>query len=141
ERQSNPEDSFWTWSELMYRFTGRLDPDSQYAIACQLYAEMMEAGYGTVCEFHYLHHAPDGRPYADPAAMTKAHAAAAHGTGSRLTLLPVMYMSGGYDGRQLDERQRRFGHSMEDYLSLLQSQRALEDGQLKLGVPLHSLLA
>lgn len=141
ERQSNPEDSFWTWRELMYRFAGRLDPDSQYAIACQLYAEMLEAGYGTVCEFHYLHHAPDGRPYADPAAMSKALVAAARDTGIRLTLLPVLYMSGGFDGQPLSERQRRFGHSLEAYLSLLQSLRALEDGQLKLGVALHSLRA
>ena len=38
----------------------------------QLYAEMLEAGYTTVCEFHYVHHQPDGTPYADPAAMSKA---------------------------------------------------------------------
>src|SRR5690349_12240854 len=54
ERQSHPEDSFWTWRELMYRFAGRINPDSQHAIASQLYAEMLEAGYTTVCEFHYL---------------------------------------------------------------------------------------
>jgi len=141
ERQAHPEDSFWTWRELMYRFAGRLDPDSQYAIACQLYAEMLEAGYGSVCEFHYLHHAPDGRPYADPAAMSRALIAAARDTGIRLTLLPVLYMSGGFDGRPLSERQRRFGHRLEDYLALLQSLRALEDGQLRLGVALHSLRA
>src|SRR5690606_41120541 len=81
------------------------------------------------------------RPYADPAAMSKALVAAARDTGIRLTLLPVLYMSGGFDGRPLGERQRRFGHSLEAYLSLLQSLRALEDGQLKLGVALHSLRA
>ncbi|KAA2285803.1 formimidoylglutamate deiminase [Arenimonas fontis] len=141
ERLANPEDSFWTWRELMYRFAGRLDPDSQYAIACQLYAEMLEAGYGTVCEFHYLHHAPDGRPYEDPAAMSRALIAAADDTGIRLTLLPVLYMSGGFDGRPLSERQRRFGHSLEAYLALLQSLRRLEHDRLKVGVALHSLRA
>ena len=141
ERQSDPQDSFWTWRELMYRFAGRVDPESQYAIATQLYAEMLEAGYTSVCEFHYLHHAPDGQPYADPAAMSHSLIAAARDTGIRLTLLPVLYMSGGFDGRPLGERQRRFGHSLEAYLALLQSLRALESATLKVGVAFHSLRA
>ena len=141
ERQSDPQDSFWTWRELMYRFAGRVDPESQYAIATQLYAEMLEAGYTSVCEFHYLHHAPDGRPYADPTAMSQSLIAAARDTGIRLTLLPVLYMSGGFDGRPLGERQRRFGHTLEAYLALLQSLRALESSTLKVGVAFHSLRA
>jgi formimidoylglutamate deiminase len=141
ERQSHPEDSFWTWRELMYRFAGRVTPDTQYAIARQLYAEMLESGYTTVCEFHYLHHQPDGRPYDDPAAMSKALVAAARDTGIRLTLLPVLYMTGGFDGRALSERQRRFGHTLDGFLQLLQSLRALEDDTLKIGVALHSLRA
>jgi formimidoylglutamate deiminase len=80
ERQTHPEDSFWTWRETMYRFAARMDPDSTYAVATQLYVEMLEAGYTSVCEFHYLHHAPDGRPYDDPAAMSHALIAAAVGT-------------------------------------------------------------
>lgn len=141
ERQSHPEDSFWTWRELMYRFAGRLDPDTQYAVAAQLYAEMLEAGFTTVCEFHYLHHQPDGRPYADPSAMSQALIAAARDTGIRLTLLPVLYMAGGFDGRPLAERQRRFGHSLDAYLALLQSLRALENPMLRVGIALHSLRA
>jgi len=141
ERQSDPQDSFWTWRELMYRFAGRVDPDSQYAIATQLYAEMLESGYTSVCEFHYLHHAPDGRPYADPAAMSQSLIAAARDTGIRLTLLPVLYMSGGFDGRPLGERQRRFGHTLDAYLALLQSLRARESATLKVGVAFHSLRA
>src|SRR5688572_32940541 len=65
ERQTNPEDSFWTWRETMYRFAARVTPELLQAVATQLYVEMLEAGYTTVCEFHYLHHAPDGRPYED----------------------------------------------------------------------------
>jgi len=141
ERQSNPSDSFWTWRELMYRFAGRVTPETLHAIASQLYVEMLEAGYTSVCEFHYLHHQPDGRPYDDPAAMSQAIIAAARATGIRLTLLPVLYMSGGFDGRALGERQRRFGHSAHAYLGLLQSLRALEDPMLRVGVAFHSLRA
>jgi len=141
ERQTNPADSFWTWRETMYRFAVRFDPESLYAVAVQLYAEMLEAGYTTVCEFHYLHHAPDGRPYADPAAMSRALIAAARDTGIRLTLLPVLYMTGGFDGRALGERQRRFGHDVDAYLRLLDTLRAEENDALRVGCALHSLRA
>ena len=141
ERKSDREDSFWTWRELMYRFAGRVTPDSQYDIAAQLFVEMLQAGYTSACEFHYLHHQADGQPYDDPAAMSHALIAAARETGIRLTLLPVLYMSGGFDGRALSDRQRRFGHSLESYLSLLESLRAEEGSLLRVGVALHSLRA
>ena len=141
ERQTHAQDSFWTWRETMYRIAARFDPDSLQAVAAQLYVEMLEAGYTTVCEFHYLHHAPDGRPYADPAAMSKALVAAARETGIRLTLLPVLYMAGGFDRRPLSERQRRFGHDLDAFLRLVESLRALEDEALRVGVAFHSLRA
>jgi len=141
ERQTDPKDSFWTWRETMYRFAARMDPESLYAVAAQLYAEMLEAGYTTVCEFHYVHHQPDGAPYADPAAMSKTLIAAARDTGIRLTLLPVLYMTGGFDGRALSERQRRFGHDVEGYLRLFESLHALQDASLRVGCAFHSLRA
>ena len=141
ERQSNPSDSFWTWRETMYRFAARFDPGTLHAVAAQLYAEMLEAGYTTVCEFHYLHHAPDGRPYDDAAAMSRALAAAARDTGIRLTLLPVLYMTGGFDGRALDERQRRFEHGVDDYLRLLDTLCEDAGADLHVGACFHSLRA
>jgi formimidoylglutamate deiminase len=141
ERQTHPEDSFWTWRETMYRFAARMNPDSLYAVARQLYVEMLEAGYTSVCEFHYLHHAPDGRPYADPAAMSLALIAAARDTGIRMCLLPVLYMSGGFDGRPLSERQRRFGHDVDGFLALLARLQTEQDERLRVGVALHSLRA
>ena len=141
ERQTYPEDSFWTWREIMYRFAARMDPDSTYAVAAQLYAEMLEAGYTTVCEFHYVHHQPDGTPYGDRAAMSRALIAAARDTGIRMTLLPVLYMTGGFDGRALSARQQRFGHGVEDFLWLLEDLRPLQDGTLRIGCAFHSLRA
>ena len=141
ERHKNPTDSFWTWREQMYRFAGRITPEAQYDIAAQLYAEMLEAGYTCVCEFHYLHHQPGGQPYADPAAMSRALIQAARDTGIRLTLLPVLYMTGGFDGRPLSERQRRFGHEVEDYLDLVSLLQREEDERLKIGIAFHSLRA
>ncbi|GAB3336548.1 formimidoylglutamate deiminase [Marilutibacter aestuarii] len=141
ERQTDPADSFWTWRETMYRFASRFSPDTLYAVAAQLYAEMLEAGYTSACEFHYLHHTPGGGAYRDPTAMSQALVSAARDTGIRLTLLPVLYMSGGFDGRALGERQRRFGHAVDDYLALVD--RLCEDANdmLHVGCALHSLRA
>jgi formimidoylglutamate deiminase len=141
ERKGPGDDSFWTWREAMYSFASAIGPDDLRAIAAQLYVEMLKAGYTHVCEFHYLHHAPDGRPYADPAAMSLALAEAAREAGIGLTLLPVLYMVGGFDGRPLGERQRRFGMEVEAYLHLLERLRALESPMLRVGIALHSLRA
>ena len=141
ERRTNPADSFWTWRETMYHFAGRMTPDTMRAVAAQLYVEMLEAGYGSVCEFQYVHHQPDGTAYDDPAAMSLALVEAARETGIRMTLLPVLYMTGGFDGRPLGERQARFGHDVDGYVRLLGRLRALEDGRLKVGACFHSLRA
>src|SRR6188472_1978509 len=83
--------TFWTWREEMYAVAARLDPDSYFALARQVYAEMVEAGYTCVGEFHYLHHDRDGHAYADPNAMGAALIAAAAEVGIRLTLLDTCY--------------------------------------------------
>ncbi len=141
ERRGPGDDSFWTWRETMYAFAAHIGPEQLKAIAAQLYVEMLKAGYTHVCEFHYLHHRPDGQPYADPAAMSAALVEAAEETGIGMTLLPVLYMSGGFDGRPLGERQRRFGHDVEAYLRLLESLRRMESPMLRVGIALHSLRA
>ncbi|HET7064967.1 MAG TPA: formimidoylglutamate deiminase, partial [Rudaea sp.] len=141
-RTSQPaEDSFWTWRETMYAFAGRVDPEAMRAIAAQLYVEMLKAGYSQVCEFHYLHNQPDGKPYADPAAMSLALIEAAREAGIGLTLLPALYMTGGFDKRPLSERQRRFHHDIDGYLRLVEQLRKMEDSTLRVGVALHSLRA
>lgn len=99
--------TFWTWRERMYAVAGRLDPDSYLALARAVYAEMAMAGVTAVGEFHYLHHAPGGRPYADPNAMGHALAQAAADAGIRLTLLDTCYLAGGFD-QPLDDVQLRF---------------------------------
>lgn len=141
ERRGRDDDSFWTWRELMYALAARFDPDRLHAVAAQAYVEMLEAGFTSVCEFHYLHHAPDGRPYATPTAMSDALIAAARDTGIRLTLLPVLYVSGGFDGRALSPRQRRFGNDVEAYLRLYEALWRQQDDGLRIGCALHSLRA
>jgi len=141
ERRGPGEDSFWTWRETMYAFAEAIDPDDLKAIATQLYIEMVKAGYTQVCEFHYLHHGPRGVHYADPAAMSLALIEAAKEAGIGLTLLPVLYMTGGFDGRPLTERQQRFRHDVGQYVTLLERLAPMQNDMLRLGIALHSLRA
>ncbi|HEY8328040.1 MAG TPA: formimidoylglutamate deiminase [Rhodanobacter sp.] len=141
ERRGRADDSFWSWRETMYAFAATIGPDELQAIAAQLYVEMLKAGYTHVCEFHYLHHQPDGTPYAQPEAMSLALVEAAREAGIGLTLLPVLYISGGFDGRALSARQRRFGHAVDAYLRLLETLRRQESDDVCVGIALHSLRA
>ncbi|GHH47744.1 formimidoylglutamate deiminase [Streptomyces candidus] len=99
--------TFWTWREVMYGVASRLTPDSYHALARAVYAEMALAGITSVGEFHYVHHAPGGTPYADPNAMGEALVAAASDAGIRLTLLDAAYLSSGF-GEPPTAHQRRF---------------------------------
>lgn len=99
--------SFWTWRDRMYELAARLDPDSYLALATATFAEMVQAGITCVGEFHYLHHDPLGRPYADPNTMAGAIVEAASAAGIRLTLLDTCYLHGGI-GAELNDVQRRF---------------------------------
>ena len=89
--------TFWTWRERMYEVAARLAPDSYLALARAVYAEMALAGITCVGEFHYVHHQPDGTPYADPNAMGRALVQAAAEAGLRITLLDTCYLAGGLD--------------------------------------------
>ena len=143
ERRGAPEDSFWTWREVMYRFLDRLDPDDVQAIAAQAFVEMLEGGFTALAEFHYLHHDKDGRAYANIATMGQAIASAAQETGLGLTLLPVLYRFGNFGQAPSVHGQRRFVNERDAYQRLLEgSLAAIRDlPDARLGVAPHSLRA
>lgn len=134
--------SFWSWREGMYRVAAALDPDGYRALATAVYAEMALAGHTAVTEFHYLHHAPGGRPYADPIAMDRALVDAAAAAGLRLTLLDTCYLAGGID-RPPEGVQRRFADTDVDAWAARASRvAALEDGaRVRVGAAIHSVRA
>ena len=136
-------DSFWTWRETMYRFVGLFSPEDAEAVAAQLYAELLEHGFTSVAEFHYLHHQPDGTPYDDLAEMAKRHLAAARRAGIGMTLLPSLYIYGGIFGVAPHEGQRRFLNDVDRFLRIVESARSTvgDDPQVALGVAPHSLRA
>jgi formiminoglutamate deiminase len=89
--------TFWTWRDQMYTLAATLNPDQLHALARAAFAEMALAGITVVGEFHYVHHAPDGTPYADSNETGRAMIAAAAEAGVRLTLLDACYLHGGID--------------------------------------------
>jgi len=117
-RGPNPNDSFWTWRQLMFRFLDQLTPDDIEAITAFVQMEMLEAGFATNVEFHYLHHQPGGVPYDNLSEMAERVAAAANTSGIGLTLLPVHYEFGGCDRRELGAGQIRFGNNFDRFAKL-----------------------
>ena len=143
EVAGNPNDSFWTWRDLMYRLVGKISPEQLGVIARQLYIEMLKAGYTSVAEFHYVHHDLSGQPYANSAELALRISEAARSAGIGLTLLPVLYSHSGFGGQAPNEGQRRFINSTEQYLKLQQQLKPLLSQQpaQALGLCFHSLRA
>ncbi|HZZ63698.1 MAG TPA: formimidoylglutamate deiminase [Roseiarcus sp.] len=143
ETRGAGDDSFWTWRETMYRFALEMTPDDVETVAAQLYVEMLEAGFAAVAEFHYLHHAPDGSPYADRAEMANRIVAATREAGIGLTLLPVFYAHGGFGAKPPKPEQRRFVTDIGSFARLFEACQHLVEGRPDeaVGVAPHSLRA
>lgn len=140
ERRDSAHDDFWSWRDRMYGVALRITPEQLRAVAAQLYAELLDGGYTQVCEFHYLHHAEDGTPYAEPAAMAQALADAAADAGIGLTLLPVLYERAGFAQPELRPDQRRFATTVDSVLALQRAAAAMGP-HVNAGVAVHSLRA
>jgi formimidoylglutamate deiminase len=139
-------DDFWSWRGEMYRLAAALDPDSMRAVGERAYAQMARAGYGSVGEFHYVHHQPDGRPYAEPNAMAIALAEAALAHGLEIVLIPAAYHRGGWEGRDLPPAadQRRFcDPDVETFLDRVERLRAWAAGRpgVSVAIAVHSVRA
>ena len=131
--------TFWTWREVMYSVADRLTPQTYHALARAVYAEMALAGVTAVGEFHYLHHAPGGTPYADPNAMGEALIEAAAEAGIRITLLDTAYLSSGF-GQPPTTHQLRFSDGSAD--AWAERCSVLKDrDHARIGAAVHSVRA
>ena len=141
ERRDSAHDDFWSWRDRMYGVALTITPERLRDVATRLYDELLRGGYTQVCEFHYLHHAPDGSRHADPLTMIRALIDAAHAAGIGLTVLPVLYERAGFATPTLRDDQRRFAASAADVLALRDGVRALDAANVNAGVAIHSLRA
>ncbi len=133
------QDNFWTWRERMYELAGSMDPEALRAIAAQAYTEMLQSGYTSVAEFHYLHRAPGGNNGDD--AMFRSIREAAEQSGISLTYVPVLYERAGFDKPQPENQQKCFALDLESFLD--HHRRVLEaaDDRVVVGIGVHSLRA
>jgi formiminoglutamate deiminase len=126
--------NFWSWRDHMYALAARLNPDSYLRLATAIYGEMALAGVTCVGEFHYVHHRPDGRPYANPNVMGDALREAARQAGIRLTLLDTCYL------RVANDAQRRFSDTTaEAWASRFFEHN--DDETTRFGAAIHSVRA
>jgi formimidoylglutamate deiminase len=143
ERRDGGHDDFWSWRDRMYRVALAISPQQLKAVASQLYLELLRGGYTHVCEFHYIHHAPDGKPYRDPLTTTWMLIEAARDVGIGLTMLPVLYERSGFAATTLRYDQGRFSTDATWVVDAQQriSAYAATSGTLNAGVAIHSLRA
>ncbi len=141
ERRESTADDFWSWRDRMYRVALRVEPAQLRAIAAQLYLELLQGGYTQVCEFHYLQHDRDGRPYADPLALSWALADAAEDAGIGLTLMPALYERAGFTQPSLRDDQRRFATSATDVWAAAGTIASSGRTHVNAGLVIHSLRA
>ncbi len=139
----NTKDSFWTWRKIMYHHLEKIGPDEMYAIASQVYLEMLKFGYVGVGEFQYLHHDVNGQPYQDRAELTKQCLYAAQNTGIAFTALPVLYGFGGFGSQVASPEQKRFLNDSDGFLTIVDSLAASisSSDNACLGIAPHSLRA
>jgi formimidoylglutamate deiminase len=141
ERRESGEDDFWSWRDRMYGVALRISPEQLRAVAAQLYVELLRGGYTQICEFHYLQHRPDGRPYDDPLTLSWALADAAADAGCGLTLLPVLYERAGFGQPALRDDQRRFATTPASVFELAHGAARAGRPLVNAGLAVHSLRA
>ena len=137
ERFPAGKGSFWSWREAMYELVMSLDRQRLRRLCVRAFAEMRDAGYTTVGEFHYLHH-DRGADFAFDDIVLDAAAE----VGIRMVLLQTYYAAGGV-GRALEPGQRRFATLDLDQFwrqfELLS--RRIDPATQSLGVVAHSVRA
>lgn len=143
-RSTHTLDSFWTWREQMYAAANKLEPEDIYAVSRMAFLEMALAGITCVGEFHYLHHAPDGKHYDDPNLLAKEVVRAARDVGLRITLLQVAYARSGYKQEENPLQARFIESSVDSFLMNVESLSAeltKSDGRAWTGIAPHSIRA
>lgn len=137
QRSPQGQDNFWSWRTQMYALANRIDAASMQSIAAQVYVEMLESGYTSVAEFHYLH----DKPAEDGDSMFEAIAAAATASGIRTNYVPVLYERAGFDAAGYADNQRRFALGLDEYLEHFARCTAAATERLSVSLGAHSLRA
>jgi formimidoylglutamate deiminase len=133
---------FWSWRGTMYHAAASLTPQDVYDVARMTFLEMVKAGTTTVGEFHYLHLAPDGKPYDDPNLLSRKVIQAAQSVGIRIVLLRSAYLRSGFE-LPPDPGQTRFYETAQDFCRNTQAlvRSFANANAVSFGVAPHSIRA
>ncbi|MES2745488.1 MAG: formimidoylglutamate deiminase [Bdellovibrionota bacterium] len=138
------KDDFWFWREQMYRLANTIQLDELLSVTTRLYSSMLEYGYTSVAEFHYLHHDLAGKKYDRATQMSEVILEAAKQAKIKLTLIPVYYNQAA-PGVPIKDLQKRFYFENTDlYLTFLEDTAAFAKTNYptaKIGYGVHSLRA
>jgi len=127
----------------MYRLAEKLDPEDIYNISRFAFVELAMSGVTAVGEFHYLHHAPGGRPYADRLILADAVIRAARAAGLRISLIRTAYVRAGYERTPEPAQQRFIDPRLEEILQDVETliQRYGGDPDVQIALAAHSIRA
>jgi formimidoylglutamate deiminase len=134
---------FWSWRTEMYRLANSLTPASFEEITRVAFRELAAAGVRTVGEFHYVHHQPNGEPYADRTLLADIAIRVAKECGLRIALLRAAYFRAG-PGLPFATEQARFcDASVDDVLRDVDTLRTryAADPDVRIGLAPHSVRA
>jgi formimidoylglutamate deiminase len=133
-------DDFWAWRERMYRAASTLTPEQLYVASRHAFLEMALSGITSVGEFHYVHHQPDGTPYADVHELSRQVVRAARDVGLRIVLLRVAYARAGYQVATNPRQARFIEPDVNTYLKHTLELK-FEDPLVTVGLAPHSVRA
>jgi len=137
-----PEDpsTFWGWREAMYDLVAELGVDRCRSLSAAAFREMLEHGFTTVGEFHYVRHG--GPDESDRHALDRAVLEAATETGIRMRLLVACYLTGDLDAPLSGAQSRFDAGSVDAYLARLDDLiESTDDPRHTFGVVAHSVRA
>ena len=143
QRRATRAGTFRGWRDEMYRLVLELDPDDLYAISRFACTELAMSGVTAVGEFHYVHHGPGGRPYADRTELADAVIRAARDAGIRICLIRTAYLRAGYRQSPVPAQERFIDPSIDHVLKDLDALRSryADDPHVTVAAAAHSVRA
>lgn len=143
QRRTTRAGTFRGWRDEMYRMVQGIGPDDLYSISRFAYTELAMTGVTAVGEFHYVHHGPGGRSYADRTELADAVVRAARDVGLRICLIRTAYLRAGYRQAAVPAQARFIDPSIDLVIRDLDDLRTRykDDPQVAVAAAAHSVRA
>ena len=143
QRRATRAGTFRGWRDEMYRLVEGIGPGDLYAVSRFAYTELAMSGVTAVGEFHYVHHGPGGRPYADRTELADAVVRAARDAGIRICLIRTAYLRAGFRQTAVPAQERFIDPSIDHVMQDLDDLRTryVDDPHVAVAAAAHSIRA